>query len=104
VRLSLFMMLAFGTGFLFPVVLVAMQMIGVVSPQQLSSWRRQTALVIVILAAAITPSGDPVSLAALAVPMYVFYEIAVLIGRLVVRRRKKRTDGAEAGAGDGAVA
>lgn len=98
VRLSLFMMLAFGTGFLFPVVLVALQMIGVVSPQQLSSWRRQTALVIVILAAAITPSGDPVSLAALAVPMYLFYEIAVLIGRLLVRRKKKaamaETDGA----------
>ena len=98
VRLSLFMMLAFGTGFLFPVVLVALQMIGVVSPQQLSSWRRQAALVIVILAAAITPSGDPVSLAALAVPMYLFYEIAVLIGRLLVRRKKKaamaETDGA----------
>ena len=98
VRLSLFMMLAFGTGFLFPVVLVALQMIGVVSPHQLSSWRRQTALVIVILAAAITPSGDPVSLAALAVPMYLFYEIAVLIGRLLVRRKKKaamaETDGA----------
>jgi sec-independent protein translocase protein TatC len=104
VRLSLFMMLAFGTGFLFPVVLVALQMIGVVTPKQLSSWRRQTALVIVILAAAITPSGDPVSLAALAVPMYVFYEISVLIGRLVVRRRSKRADATEdAGADDGAV-
>ena len=89
VRLSLFMMAAFGTGFLFPVVLVAMQMIGIVTPKQLSSWRRQTALVIVIIAAAITPSGDPVSLAALAVPMYIFYEIAVLLGRLLVRRRDR---------------
>jgi sec-independent protein translocase protein TatC len=99
VRLSLFMMLAFGTGFLFPVILVALQMIGVVSPKQLSSWRRQTALVIVILAAAITPSGDPVSLAALAIPMYLFYEIAVLIGRLLVRRKNK----AEAAGADGAA-
>jgi len=82
-------MAAFGTGFLFPVVLVAMQMIGIVTPKQLSSWRRQTALVIVIIAAAITPSGDPVSLAALAVPMYIFYEIAVLLGRLLVRRRDR---------------
>ena len=89
VRLSLFMMLAFGVGFLFPVVLVALQMIGVVTPQQLSSWRRQTVLIIVILAAAITPSGDPVSLAALAVPMYIFYEIAVVIGRLLVRKKNK---------------
>lgn len=99
VRLSLFMMLAFGAGFLFPVVLVALQMIGVVTPQQLSKWRRQSVLLIVIIAAAITPSGDPISLAALAVPMYLFFEISVLIGRLLVRRKNK----AEAAATDGAA-
>lgn len=88
VRLSLFMMLAFGVGFLFPIVLVALQMLGVVTPQQLSSWRRQTVLVIVVLAAAITPSGDPFSLAALAVPMYLFYELSILIGRILIRRRR----------------
>lgn len=92
VRLSLFMMLAFGLGFEFPIVLVALQMLGVVTPQQLSSWRRQTVLVIVILAAAITPSGDPFSLAALALPMYLFYELAVLLGRLMVRRRDRTAD------------
>jgi len=90
VRLSLFMMLAFGVGFLFPVVLVALQMIGVVSPQQLSRWRRHTILAVVVIAAAITPSGDPFTLAALSVPMYLFYEISLLIGRLVVRRRARR--------------
>ena len=88
VRLSLFMMLAFGVGFLFPIVLVALQMLGVVSPKQLSSWRRQTVLVIVVLAAAITPSGDPFSLAALSVPMYLFYELSILIGRIMIRRRR----------------
>ncbi len=92
VRLSLFMMLAFGLGFEFPIVLVALQMLGVVTPQQLSSWRRQVVLVIVVLAAAITPSGDPFSLAALAVPMYLFYELSVLLGRLLVRRRERTPD------------
>jgi sec-independent protein translocase protein TatC len=46
-------------------------------------------LVIVVVAAAITPSGDPFSLFALAIPMYLFYELSILIGRLVVRRRHK---------------
>lgn len=92
VRLSLFMMLAFGLGFEFPIVLVALQMIGIVTPQQLSSWRRQTVLIIVIIAAGITPSGDPFSLAALAVPMYLFYELAVLFGRILVRRRDRSSD------------
>jgi sec-independent protein translocase protein TatC len=92
VRLSLFMMLAFGLGFEFPIVLVALQMLGVVTPQQLSSWRRQTVLVIVVLAAAITPSGDPFSLAALALPMYLFYELSILLGRLLARRRDRTKD------------
>ena len=89
VRLALFMMTAFGVGFEFPILLVSLQLIGVVTPQQLSSWRRPTVLIIVVLAAAITPSGDPVSLAALSVPMYLFYELSILLGRLFLRRRRK---------------
>ena len=46
---------------------------------------------IVILAAVITPSGDPISLAALAVPMTVLYFAAIGIG-YVVQRRAARTD------------
>jgi sec-independent protein translocase protein TatC len=92
VRLSLFMMLAFGVGFLFPVVVVALEMVGVVTPKRLASWRRQAVLIIVIIAAAITPSGDPFSLFALAVPMYLFYEISILIGRLFLRRKRKAAE------------
>ena len=69
-----------------------MQLVGVVQPHQLARWRRQTILGVVVLAAAITPSGDPFTLAALSVPMYLFYEISLLIGRLVVRRRAQRTE------------
>jgi len=38
-------------------------------------------------AAIITPSGDPITLAALSVPLYVFYELSILVGYLVLRRR-----------------
>jgi sec-independent protein translocase protein TatC len=92
VRLSMFMMLAFGLGFELPVLLVSLQLIGVVTPQQLAKYRRHTILGVVVLAAAITPSGDPFTLAALSVPMYLFYEISLLIGRLVVRRREPDTE------------
>jgi sec-independent protein translocase protein TatC len=44
---------------------------------------------IAVLVAVITPSGDPISMLALTVPMVVFYELAILIGRLVRRRRAK---------------
>ena len=89
-RLSLFMMVAFGIGFQFPVVMVALQMVGIVTPQKLASWRRQVALGIVVLAAGITPSGDPFSLFALAIPMYLLFELSVLIGRFWLRRKSKR--------------
>jgi sec-independent protein translocase protein TatC len=55
----------------------------VITPKQLSSWRRQAIVVVVVVAAVITPSGDPYSLIALAVPMYIFYEMSILIGRVM---------------------
>jgi len=96
VRLALFMMLAFGVGFQFPVLLVSLQLIRIVTPQQLSRWRRHTILAIVVIAAAITPSGDPFTLAALSVPMYLFYELSLLIGRVMLRRRSRAEHDAEA--------
>ncbi len=90
VKFSMFMMLAFGVGFQFPVLVVALQMVGVVTPQRLASWRRQIIVGIVIIAAGITPSGDPISMLALAVPMYLFFELSLLLGRLFLWRRARR--------------
>jgi sec-independent protein translocase protein TatC len=92
VKFSMFMMLAFGVGFQFPVLVVALQLVGVVTPERLASWRRQVIVVIVVLAAGITPSGDPISMLALAVPMYLFFEIALLIGRVALWRRSRRPE------------
>ena len=77
------MILAFGVAFEFPIVLVFLQLAGVVSSARLRRWRRPTAVIVVAVAAVITPSGDPYSLFAMAVPMYLFYEGAILVGRLL---------------------
>jgi sec-independent protein translocase protein TatC len=82
-RLILLMFLAFGLAFLFPVVLVFLELAGVLSTAQLRRWRRPAAVIILIVAAVITPSQDPWTLLALAGPMYIFYEAAILIGRLL---------------------
>ena len=89
VSLLSIMMLAFGVGFLFPVLLVFLQLVSVITPKQLSHWRRQAIVVVVVTAAVITPSGDPYSLFALAVPMYVFYECSIVIGWFLTRNRRK---------------
>jgi sec-independent protein translocase protein TatC len=80
-----FMMLAFGIGFEFPIVLVFLQLAGVLSTARLRSWRRPAIVLIVVLVAVITPSGDPFTLFALAGPMYIFYEASILIGRFIRR-------------------
>ena len=85
-----YMMMAFGIGFEFPILLVFLQIAGVVRPAQLHRLRRYAIVGIVTLAAIITPSGDPVSLAALSIPMYVFFELSILIGRLLTRQRGRR--------------
>lgn len=89
------MMAAFGLGFEFPVVLVFAQLAGVLSPRQLHRARRYAIVAIVALAALITPSGDPVTLALLSVPLYVFYEVSIVIGIVFTRRRRKASAASE---------
>jgi sec-independent protein translocase protein TatC len=82
-----YMMLAFGIGFEFPILLIFLQMAGIIESRTLRSWRRYAIVGIVVLVAVITPSGDPYSLAILSVPMYLFYEGSILVGWLIARRR-----------------
>ena len=82
------MVAAFGVTFLFPVLLVFLQLVGVLSPQTLLKQWRYATLVIFVIAAVITPSGDPYSMMALAVPMMLFYLISVVIGLLFQRRKR----------------
>jgi sec-independent protein translocase protein TatC len=79
------LMAVFGLTFEFPVLLVSLELVGVLTPRKLSSWRRWAIVLIVVFAAVITPSGDPFSMLALAVPMYIFYEVSIVIGRLLRR-------------------
>jgi len=78
--------LAFGISFEFPVFIFAAAAVGVVSSTQLRKGRRWAILVIVVFAAIITPTGDPLTLAMLAVPMYLLYELAILAVRWILRR------------------
>jgi len=86
------MMAAFGIGFLFPVLLVFLMLIGVLTPRKLVEWWRQSIVVIFVAAAVITPSGDPFSLFALAIPMLVFYWAAILVGWVLVRGRAPKKE------------
>jgi sec-independent protein translocase protein TatC len=87
--LSALLMLAFGIGFEFPLVLIGLQMVGVLKTSLLSKSRRFAAVLILVVVAVITPGGDPISLIVLSAPMYVFYEMSIVVGHLLDRRRRK---------------
>jgi sec-independent protein translocase protein TatC len=83
--LILGLMAVVGIAFELPVVLVALELAHVISPRQLAQHRRLAIVVIVVASGVLTPSSDPFSMLAVAVPMVLFYELAILIGRLAHR-------------------
>ena len=85
INLILLMIVAFGVAFEFPILLVFLQLANVLTSRRLRRWRRPAIVVIVAVAAVITPSQDPYSLFAMAIPMYLFYEASILVGRLLKR-------------------
>lgn len=95
IGLLLLMMAVFGLTFELPVVLVSLQAAGVVTPARLASWRRYAIVALVALAAIVTPSSDPFSMFALAVPLVAFYEGSILVGRVL--RRRHGSGGADRG-------
>ncbi|HEY5250095.1 MAG TPA: twin-arginine translocase subunit TatC [Acidimicrobiales bacterium] len=87
IGLILALMAVFGLTFEFPVILVSLELVGILQPAKLASWRRWAIVVLVAFSAIITPSGDPFSMMALAIPLYLFYEISIVIGKVLLRRR-----------------
>jgi len=84
-QLILLMMVVFGLTFEFPVILVALQLVRVVTPSQLLHWWRWAIVGLTLVSAIFTPSSDPLSMLALDVPLIVFYFASILIGKLLRR-------------------
>jgi sec-independent protein translocase protein TatC len=86
--LVLAMLLGFGVVFELPVIMAFLALIGLVTPEFLAKYRRHAIVVNVIIAALITPTTDPMNLAAMAVPLILFYEIGILLARVLGKKRK----------------
>jgi len=85
---AMHMLVAFALGFVFPVVMVGLSWLGIVSPRAwLKGWR-WAVLTIFLFAAIATPTSDALSMLVLALPMTALYFGAIGVGAL--RRRKRR--------------
>lgn len=77
----------FGLIFELPVLTFFLTKIGVLKPQLLSKNRKYAILIIVILAGALTPGPDPISQVMMAVPVYILYEVSVLVSKFTKPRQ-----------------
>ncbi|MEP2670769.1 MAG: twin-arginine translocase subunit TatC [Cyclobacteriaceae bacterium] len=86
-------MLVFGSGLLFqmPVVVYFLSKIGIVTPALMRQYRKHALVAILILGAIITPP-DPLSQSLISLPLYLLYEISILISAMVVKRKLKQDE------------
>ncbi|TAK91461.1 MAG: twin-arginine translocase subunit TatC [Burkholderiaceae bacterium] len=81
------MFLAFGLAFETPIVVIVLVLLGMVSVAKLCEWRGYTAIAIAVISAIVTPP-DMFSQLSLGIPMYALYEIGILVGRLIEKKKK----------------
>lgn len=87
--------LPFGVIFQLPLVVMLLTRLGLVSPQFLARNRKLAVLVIMVIAAVITPTPDVVSQLLLGLPMVLLYESSIWLSYLV-RRKQEKVEGEEA--------
>ena len=75
------MILACGALFDFPIVMIGLVKLGVVSTEAMAKARKTIIVIIFVVAAIVTPSPDPFSQLLLAMPLWVFFETSLVICR-----------------------
>lgn len=71
--------MTFGLVFEFPTIVAILSALGLVTRDMMREYRRHAICAVVIVAALITPSGDPFSLLVCTVPLYILYEFSILV-------------------------
>ena len=87
---------AVGVAFEFPLIIILLAYIDIVTVKQLLESRRMAFVFTLIASALITPGGDPITLMILALPLYGLYEAAIVISEKLIRKRPSLEDAVDA--------
>jgi sec-independent protein translocase protein TatC len=83
------MILSFGIGFQMPIVVFVLARLEIVTPAAMMKYWRHASVAVIIASAVITPSGDPLSLAVLSLPLIGLFFLSVWAARVTLRRQKR---------------
>jgi sec-independent protein translocase protein TatC len=86
--LLMWLVLGMGAAFEFPLLVVLAVYMGLVEVATLRKYRRHAIVVIFIIAAIVTPTTDPLNMSLFALPLFVLYELAIIVAAMVGKRRK----------------
>ena len=88
--LSIFLQVVFGMAiiFLFPMIVYVLTSLGILTPQLMKTYRRHAIVIIMIIAAIITPA-DVVSMFIAAIPLLLLYEMSVAMAQIIHKRLLK---------------
>jgi sec-independent protein translocase protein TatC len=81
----IFLILGFGLSFELPLILIFLAGVRIITSRQLRKWRRYAALGTAVFAAVATPTQDPYTMSIMWAALYVLYEVAILVTRLMKR-------------------
>lgn len=80
---------ACGIVFELPILVYMLSRLGIIGPDLMRKYRRHAAVIILIIAAILTPSPDLASQMLMAIPLYMLYEMSIMVSARVEKRRKK---------------
>ena len=83
------MTLITGIVFELPIVVYFLTKIGILSPSFMRTYRKHAIVVILILAAIITPTSDATTLTLVFIPLYILYEVSIFVSAYVVKQKEK---------------
>lgn len=80
-------LLAAGLIFELPMITYVLSRVGLVTPEMMRTYRRHAIVVSLIVAAILTPSPDPVNQLIFAIPLWVLYEISIIISQFALKKQ-----------------
>lgn len=83
----MWLVLGVGASFEFPLIVVILVWLGVLTTATLRKYRRHAIVVIFVIAAIVTPTPDPINQTLFAAPLYLLFEIAVLVSAQIEKRK-----------------